>query len=51
MKEILIEKAVVRDNTFLYYIDGEGNVCRSKRNFKGRGKKVEDEEKPVEVNI
>ena len=30
MGEIIIEKAIEREKGYLYYIDGEGNVCRAK---------------------
>ena len=39
MGEIVLEKAVEREKGYLYYVDGEGNVCRSKM---GRKKKEED---------
>jgi len=29
MGEIVIKKAVEREKGYLYYIDGEGNVCRA----------------------
>jgi hypothetical protein len=29
--EVLVEKAVERDNSFLYFIDKDGDVARSKR--------------------
>jgi hypothetical protein len=29
--EVLVEKAVDRDNSFLYFIDKDGDVARSKR--------------------
>ena len=28
--KIIIENAVTREKGYLYYIDGEGNICRSK---------------------
>ena len=39
MSEILIPNAVERETGYLYYIDGDGNVCRAKMNRKGRKKK------------
>lgn len=36
MGEIVIRKAVEREQGYLYYIDGEGNVCRAKLNRGGR---------------
>ena len=30
MGQILLKKAVKRESGYLYYIDGEGNVCRAK---------------------
>ncbi|MCU1286327.1 MAG: hypothetical protein JWO13_2677 [Acidobacteriales bacterium] len=29
--EVLVEKAIERDNSFLYFIDKDGDVARSKR--------------------
>ena len=36
MSEILIKDAVKREPGFLYFIDGKGNVCRTKM---ARGRK------------
>lgn len=30
MAKILVKKAIVRKPGFLYYVDGEGNVCEAK---------------------
>lgn len=38
MGEIIIEKAVEREKGYLYYVDGEGNICRSEMS-KGKAKK------------
>ena len=38
MGEIIIPNAVERKPGFLYYIDGEGNVCEAKMNQTGRKK-------------
>ena len=35
--EIILEKAIIREPGYLYFIDGKGNVCRAK--MKGRKKK------------
>lgn len=35
-KKILIKNAVKREKGFLYYVDGEGNVCQAEMS---RGKK------------
>jgi hypothetical protein len=43
MGEIIIANAVQRKQGFLYYIDGEGNVCEQKMNRKGRPKKEKKE--------
>lgn len=40
MSEVLIKGAVKRELGYLYFIDGQGNVCRAKLNRGGR-KKVE----------
>jgi len=42
MGEIVIEKAVERESGYLYYVDGQGNVCRAKMRRTGRRKKVEN---------
>lgn len=41
MGEIIVKKAVQRDKGYLYYVDGEGNVCRAKLNRGGQPKKKE----------
>lgn len=38
MGEILIKNAVTREKGYLYYVDGDGNVCRSVM-ARGRKKK------------
>lgn len=38
MGEVLIENAIVRESGYLYYIDGDGNVCRAKMNRKRKKK-------------
>jgi len=39
--EILVEKAVDRDNQYLYFIDKDGDIARSPRSSRGSGKKKE----------
>lgn len=39
MGEIVVRNAVVREEGYLYYVDGEGNICRAKR----KGYKKKDE--------
>ena len=39
MGKIIVENAVVRKPGFLYYVDGEGNVCEAEMKRKGRPKK------------
>jgi hypothetical protein len=39
MGKIIIEKAVQRKPGFLYYVDGEGNVCEAEMKREGRPKK------------
>ena len=39
--EILVEKAVDRDNQYLYFIDKDGDIARSPRSSRGGGKKKE----------
>lgn len=41
MGEIILKKAVERESGYLYYLDGEGNVCRAKLNRGGRPEKKE----------
>jgi len=36
MGKIIVKNAVKREKGFLYYIDGQGNICRAKM---ARGKK------------
>lgn len=46
--EIVVEKAVERDNQFLYFIDKEGDISRSPRGSKGAKSKpaqTKEEEK------
>jgi hypothetical protein len=39
--QVLVEKAVERDNQYLYFIDKDGDVARSERGSKGnKSKKV-----------
>ncbi len=38
--QILVPKAVERDNQFLYFIDKEGDVARSPRASTRKGKKA-----------
>jgi hypothetical protein len=33
--EILVKNAVKREQGYLYYVDGDGNVCRAKMARKG----------------
>lgn len=46
MGEIIIENVVERDKLYFYYVDGEGNLCRAKRNMTGRPKK-----KPLDKKV
>ena len=39
MGEIIIKNAVVRKKGFLYYIDGQGNICEAEMNRKGKENK------------
>ena len=40
MGEIVVRNAVVRKPGYLYYVDGQGNVCEAKMQHCGRKKKV-----------
>ena len=42
MGKIIVENVVERKPGFLYYVDGEGNVCEAKM---GRGSKKKKKEK------
>ena len=44
MGEIIIKDAVVREKGYLYYVDGQGNVCQALLNRGGspRKKKVKE---------
>jgi len=44
MGEIILKDAVVRKPGYLYYVDGEGNVCEAKMS-RGRKKKSKDKDK------
>lgn len=37
--KIIVKNAVVRESGYLYYVDGEGNVCRAKMSRGGKKKK------------
>jgi hypothetical protein len=39
MGEIIIPNAVEREEGYLYYVDGKGNVCRAKLQHGGKKKK------------
>jgi len=39
MGEIILKKAIERELGYLYYIDKEGNVCRTKMGRKKKSKK------------
>lgn len=39
--QVLVPKAVERDNRFLYFIDKDGDVSRSERGARGKGKQRE----------
>ena len=39
MGKILVKNVVVREKGYLYYVDGEGNVCSAKM-ARGRKKKT-----------
>lgn len=39
MGKIVVPKAVVRKPGFLYYVDGEGNICEAEMQHSGRKKK------------
>lgn len=38
MGEIIIKNAVERKPGFLYYVDGEGNICEAKMQRRGKSK-------------
>lgn len=39
MGKIIIKNAVKRESGFLYYIDGQGNICSAKMSKKKKEKK------------
>jgi hypothetical protein len=41
MGEIIVKNAVERKPGYLYYIDGEGNLCEAEMSHKGKKKKKE----------
>jgi len=40
MGTILVKNCVKRKPGYLYYVDGQGNVCEAKMARKGKSKKV-----------
>jgi hypothetical protein len=40
MGKIIVKNAVVRKKGFLYYIDGQGNVCEAQMSHGGKKKKT-----------
>ncbi len=47
MGKIIVKKAVVREKGYLYYVDGEGNVCAAKMARGGKNKKKKAKKKPL----
>jgi len=39
MGKIIVKNAIERKKGFLYYVDGEGNICEAKMGRKGKSKK------------
>ena len=39
MGKIVVKNAVERESGYLYYVDGEGNVCKAKMSHGGKKKK------------
>jgi len=39
MGRIIVKNAVVREPGYLYYVDGEGNVCKAKMARGGKKRK------------
>ncbi len=42
MGKIVVKDVVERESGFLYYVDGEGNVCEAKMQRGGKTKKKKD---------
>ena len=38
MGKIIVKNAVVREKGFMYYIDGEGNLCKAEMHRKPKAK-------------
>ena len=54
MGTIIVKKAIVRKPGYLYYVDGEGNVCQSAMSHgrkKGSKKKKKKASKPVKKKV
>lgn len=49
MGKIVVKNAVERKKGFLYYVDGQGNVCEAKMSHGGRKKKINDKKRKKEV--
>jgi len=41
MGKIIVPNAVKREKGYMYYIDGQGNLCKAEMNNKGRTQKGE----------
>ena len=39
MSEILVKNAIKRETGYLYFVDGQGNLCRAKMSRGGKKKK------------
>ena len=39
MSKVIVKNVIVRKPGFLYYVDGQGNVCEAKMSRGGRKKK------------
>lgn len=45
MGKVIVPNAVVRKEGFLYYVDGQGNVCEAKMSRGGKKKKKKKAQK------
>ena len=47
MGKVIVKKVVTRKPGYLYYVDGQGNVCEAKMARGGKKKKKVVKKKPV----
>ena len=51
MGKIVVKKVITRKPGYLYYVDGQGNVCEAKMARGGKKKKKVVKKKPVKKKV